>query len=80
LLAQLLAENEPALPRHHEIEHDEVEAADLDRIHHLAPVGRLRHPEPVLGEVFADKGTQLTIVIDNQDVAGGACAQEIAPN
>jgi hypothetical protein len=75
-----LAENKPAFSGHHEIEDDEVEPADLDRLHHFAPIGRLGDPEPVFGQVFADKGAKLTIVVNNQDVTGGACAQEHAPN
>ena len=77
LLAQLLAEDEPALAGHHEVEHDEVETADLDRLHHLAPVGRLGDPEAVLAKVLAHERAKLAIVIDNQNVTGGACAQEI---
>ena len=79
-LAQLLAENKPAIARHHEIEHDEVEPTDLDRVHHLAPVSRLGHPEAMFDKVFADEGAQLAIVVDNQDVTGGPCAQNRAPD
>jgi hypothetical protein len=77
---QLLAKDEPAVPRHHEVEDDEVETANLDRVHHLAPVGRLSDPEAMFGKVLAHKRAELAIVIDNQDVTGAACAQESAPD
>jgi hypothetical protein len=80
LLAQLLAENKPAFSSHHEIEDDEVEPADLDRLHHFAPVGRLGDPKTVFGKILAHESAKLAIVIDNQDVTGGACAQEYAPD
>jgi hypothetical protein len=48
LLAQLLAKNKPALAGHHEIEQDEVETPNLNRVHHFAPIGRLRHPEAMI--------------------------------
>ena len=80
LLAQLLAEHEPAFARHHEIEDNEVEPADLDRLHHFAPIGRLGDPETMFGKILAHERAELTIVIDNQDVTGGACAQEYAPD
>ena len=79
LLAQLLAKNKPALAGHHEIEQDEVEAPNRNRVHHFAPIGRLRHPEAMIAQVLAHKGAQLTIVIDNQNVTGRACVQERAP-
>jgi hypothetical protein len=80
LLAQLLAEHKPAFAGHHEIEDNEVEPADLDRLHHLAPVGRLGDPEAMFGKILAHECAKLAIVIDNQDVTGGACAQEYAPD
>jgi hypothetical protein len=80
LLAQLLAENKPAFSGHHEIEHDEVEPADLDRFHHFAPIGRLADPEAVFAKVLAHESAKLTIVVNNQDVTGGACVQERAPD
>ena len=76
LLAQLLAEDKPTLPGHHEVEHDEVEPANLDRFHHFAPVGRLGHPEAMFGKILAHECAKLAIVVNNQDVTGGACAQE----
>jgi hypothetical protein len=75
-----LAQHKPALAGHHEVEHHEVEPADLDRVHHLAPVGRLRDPESMFAKVFAHESAKLAIVIDNQDVTGGACVQQPAPN
>jgi hypothetical protein len=75
-----LAQNKPALTRHHQVEHDEVEPADLDRVHHFTPIGRLSDPEAVFAQVFPHERAKLTIVVDNQDVTGGACVQEPAPN
>jgi hypothetical protein len=75
-----LAKNKPAFAGHHEIEHDEVEPPNLNRVHHFSPVGRLRDPEAMFGQVFAHKGAQLAIVVNNQDVGRGRRAQERAPN
>jgi hypothetical protein len=80
LLAQLLAKDKPAFSGHHEIEDDEVEPADLDRFQHFAPIGRLCDPEAMFAKVLAHECAKLTIVIDNQNVTGGACVQERPPN
>jgi hypothetical protein len=34
----------------------------------------------MFAKLLAHERAQLSIVIDNQDVTGGACAQEFAPN
>ncbi len=52
---------------------------DLNRVQHFAPVGGLRDPEAMLGQVFADQGAQFAVVINNKDVTD-ACAQERAPD
>ncbi len=80
LLTQLLAEDKPAVSGHHEIEDNEVEPVlYLDRFHHFAPIGRLGDPEAMFGKILAHECAELAIVIDDQDVTGGACAQEDAP-
>jgi hypothetical protein len=74
-----LAKNKPAFPGHHEIEHDEVEPPNLDRVHHFSPIRRLRDPEAMFSQVFAHQRAQLAIVVNNQNVTREPCAQECAP-
>jgi hypothetical protein len=66
--AQLAAKREPVDARHHEVEHDEVHGALLDRAHELAPVREHGRAKAVLLEVLRDERADLGVVVDDQDV------------
>jgi hypothetical protein len=68
LRAQLAAEREPVDARQHEVEHDEVHRALLDRAHELAPVGQHRARKPFLLQVLRDERAESRVVVDDQDV------------
>src|ERR1700704_4833529 len=54
--------------RQHDIEHDQFDVVRVQRGLEGALVGRERHPKPLLGEISAEKLTNLEVVIDDQDM------------
>ena len=66
--AQLPAKGEAVFARHHDIENNEIEAADLERTPHRGAIGGLGGAEAVCCKETAQAGADLFVVIDNENV------------
>jgi len=78
--AQVAAQAEAVLARHHHVEHDEVDLVALERELHFAAVCSGGAAQALLLEIVGEQAADLAIVVDDQDVVlrGGhrVCSME----
>ena len=68
--AQMAAERQPVLARHHDVEHHEIDRAHLEQLARLGGALGGADAELVPGEIFRQQITDLAVVVDDQDVRG----------
>ena len=66
--AQLAAEHQAIIARHHHVEDDEVDGIGLEEGAHLPAVRHRGGAQAVLLEIAGDQLADFAIVIDDQDV------------
>src|SRR5688572_8487296 len=70
--AQLAAEREAVVAREHDVEHDEVDVAGLERIEHFLAVLGLADAQSLRSEKAAKPGANPPVIVDDQNVKGTA--------
>ena len=66
--SQPSAERQPILARQHQIEHDEVDAAVLERPVQAAAVGKNRNVQIVGAQIAADKAAYFGVIFHNENM------------
>jgi hypothetical protein len=66
--AQLAAQRQPVLAGHHDVEHDQIDAARLEQPARLRRALGRTHPEAMLGEILRQEIADLAVVVDHQNV------------
>ena len=65
--AQAAAQRQAVFPRHHEVEHDQVDPGRIQHLHHLRPVPGARHAIAMLGQELRDQRADFPVVIDHEN-------------
>ena len=60
------AELEPADPRQHDVEHDQIRRLELDEVHDLPPVAGRDHAKAVARQVLPDDLAHGGLVVDHE--------------